>query len=257
MDASPAALRDGITRLALDAGALILDYYRDGYVVTHKPDASPVTEADHAAEALILAGLRTLTPDIPVIAEEEVAAGRIATIGGDRFWLVDPLDGTKEFIAHNDEFTVNIALIERGRPILGVVHTPALGTTYVADGPGSATLAKDGGPPRPIAVRAVPDAGAIVVSSRLHGNRAKLAELTGTMTVAGHRIAGSSLKFCLVAAGEADLYPRYGPTHEWDTAAGHAVLTAAGGSVCTLDGPDLAYGKAKFLNPPFMARGLD
>ncbi len=243
--------------IARDAGALILEFYRDGFEVREKADSSPVTEADEAAERLILPALRALVPDIPVIAEEAVAAGRIETITGDRFWLVDPLDGTKEFIARNDEFTVNIALIEAGRPVLGVVYAPALETMYSGAGPGTAEVAKGSEPGRAIAARATPQDGAVVVSSRSHGDREQLAELTGRMKIAGHRTAGSSLKFCLVAAGEADIYPRYGPTCEWDTAAGHAVLAAAGGSVRTLDGAELSYAKADFLNPQFIARGLD
>ena len=244
--------------IAVRAGSLILDIYRSNFEVREKPDASPVTEADEAAEHLIIPALRALAPDIPIIAEEAAAAGKLDSLSGDYFWLVDPLDGTKEFIARRDEFTVNIALIERGKPILGIVHAPALGNTFYGARPGSAMAEIGDNPAHSITARRVPAAGAIVVSSRSHGNEEELDKLTGTMKVAGHRIAGSSLKFCLVAAGEADIYPRYGPTCEWDTAAGHAVLQAAGGSVRMLDGGEFIYGKSdvKYLNPQFIARGL-
>ena len=248
-----------IRDVALQAGDLILNIYRSDFEVREKSDASPVTEADEAAERLIIPALRALAPEIPIIAEEAAAAGKLDTISGDYFWLVDPLDGTKEFIARRDEFTVNIALIERGKPVLGVVHAPALGKIYYCAGHGSAMAEIDNRPAHRIAARHTPKDGAIVVSSRSHGNAEKLSELTGALKVAGHRTAGSSLKFCLVAAGEADIYPRYGPTCEWDTAAGHAVLNAAGGSVRRLDGGDFNYGKSdgNYLNPQFIARGLD
>ncbi len=253
----PAELLDEIRDIARRAGEVVLDHYRSDFEVRRKDDASPVTEADEAAERIILQALRALTPGVPVIAEEEAAAGRIEALSGDWFWLVDPLDGTKEFIARNDEFTVNVALIHAGRPVLGVVLAPALDTMYAAAGPATASIESGDTGRRPIAARAVPANGAVLVSSRSHGDPDSLAELTANLVVTDHRIAGSSLKFCLVATGEADIYPRYGPTHEWDTAAGHAVLTAAGGSVRTLDGEDLLYGKEKFLNPRFIARGLD
>ena len=256
-DFRPDELIAEIRQIALRAGAVILDIYGREFRVSEKADASPVTEADEAAERVIVAALRAMTPEIPVIAEEEIAAGRTETMTEDRFWLVDPLDGTKEFIARNGEFTVNIALIERGLPVLGVVHAPALGSTYTGAGPGTAVAETGGGTPQPISVRHIPPDGAVVVSSRSHGNQEQLRQLTKRIKVAGSRSAGSSLKFCLVACGEADLYPRFGRTCEWDTAAGHAVFAAAGGSVCTVDGPDLKYGKPEFYNPHFIARGLD
>ena len=251
------ALIDDIRDIARRAGEVILDIYRTDFEVRRKDDSSPVTEADEAAERLILPALRALTPGLPVIAEEEAAAGRIESLSGDYFWLVDPLDGTKEFIAGNDEFTVNIALIHAARPALGVVYAPALDAMYAGTGPGTASFETPGVARRAIVARAVPEGGAVMISSRSHGDPNSLAKLTESLHVAGHRIAGSSLKFCLVAAGEADIYPRYGPTSEWDTAAGDAVLRAAGGSVRTLDGVDLFYGKEKFSNPRFVARGLD
>ena len=253
----PEALIDDIRDLARCAGEVILDIYRTDFEIRRKDDASPVTEADEAAERVILPALRALTPGVPVIAEEEAAAGRIESLSGDYFWLVDPLDGTKEFIAGNDEFTVNIALIHTARPVLGVVYAPVLDAMYAGTGPGTADLETTGAARRAIVARAVPKGGAVMISSRSHDDPNSLAELTENLYVARHRITGSSLKFCLVAEGEADIYPRYGPTSEWDTAAGDAVLRAAGGSVRTLDGADLFYGKDKFRNPRFIARGLD
>ncbi len=256
VDYSYANLLAEISDIAVRAGEIILEVYGREFEVREKSDTSPVTEADEAAERLIASALRAMTPDIPVIAEEEVAAGRIERING-RFWLVDPLDGTKEFIARNGEFTVNIALIEGDIPVLGVVHAPVLQTTYAGAGPGTASMVVAAGPKAPISARHIPDDGAVIVASRSHGDDDKLREFTGAIKVAGSRAAGSSLKFCLVAAGEADIYPRFGPTCEWDTAAGHAVLRAAGGSVRRLDGSDFTYGKPGFRNPEFIARGLD
>lgn len=246
---------DRVRAVAERAGAAVLAHYRAGAAVDWKEDGSPVTSADREAEALIAAGLDALDPSVPVVAEEAASAGAATEPGGGRFWLVDPLDGTREFIAGRPEFTVNVALIEDGAPVLGVVHAPALGETCLAAAGGPAWRARGGGPAREIRARRVPPEGAVVVSSRRHGDRARLAALVGGLPVAAHRTLGSSLKFCALAAAEADLYPRYGPTSEWDTAAGHAVLAAAGGGVATLDGAPLRYGKAGFRNPEFIARG--
>ena len=256
-DIEPQSLLADIRALAHAAGEEILKYYRGDYVVRAKADESPVTIADEAAEAIILSGLRALTPDIPVIAEEESAAGRQDEVRGRRFWLVDPLDGTKEFIAHRDEFTVNIALIEDGVPVLGVVHAPALEVTYAAAGPGTATVERGDNPAQPITARTMPADGAVAVGSRSHGDRDRMQKLVETINIAAVEVAGSSIKFCMVAEGRADIYPRYGNTHEWDTAAAHAVLRAAGGSVRTLDGHELRYGKPDYYNPEFIARGRD
>lgn len=235
----------------------MLDHYRGDFDVRRKSDRSPVTDADEAAERTILDGLAELTPHLPVVAEEEVAAGRIPDISGGRFWLVDALDGTKEFVNRNDEFTVNIALIDKTRPVLGVVLAPALNNRLFAGaGAGTAIVVEDGAADRAIAARRQPDDGAVIVSSRSHGDPDRLRALIAEVTVTDSLIIGSSLKFCLVATGDADIYPRYGPTSEWDTAAGHAVLLAAGGSVRTLDGQDLSYAKANFRNPEFIARGF-
>lgn len=252
-----AALLPPVRAIALRAGDVIMEHYRTGAEVRRKADRSPVTDADEAAERVILEGLRECTAHLPVVAEEEVAAGRVPDVTGGRFWLVDPLDGTKEFIARNGEFTVNIALIDKGRPVLGVVYAPAFSRLFAAAGPGTAIVSEEEKPDRPIAVRRAPADGVVIVSSRSHGDPDKIRELIRNTAIKESRILGSSLKFCIVAAGEADVYPRYGPTSEWDTAAGHAVLSAAGGSVRTADGAELQYGKPKFLNPQFIARGAE
>jgi 3'(2'), 5'-bisphosphate nucleotidase len=254
----PALLLD-LTALAHRAGAAILDIYaRPDQGERRKTDASPVTDADHAAEAIILAGLGRLTPDIPVVAEEEVAAGRTPEVGAGPFWLVDPLDGTKEFIKRNGEFTVNIALIEDAMPTLGVVSAPAQGVLWRgAKGHGAERLL-DGGPPSAIAVRRPPAQGLTVFASRSHAvfSQLDIWLRNNHIPVAERRQAGSSLKFCLIAAGEADIYPRFGPTMEWDTAAGQAVLEAAGGEVIDdSTRQPLRYGKPAHRNPWFVARG--
>ena len=244
-----------LRRIAQQAGDLIMTYYEDGVTARTKADQTPVTDADEAAERLIIAALPALIPDIPIIAEEQAAAEGVPTTAGPRFWLVDPLDGTKEFIKHNGEFTVNIALVEDGRPVLGIVYAPALGSTYFANGDG-AYMVSNGGEARPIHARRAPSDGIVVAISRSHRSQATDDFLAG-YKVKGERPAGSSLKFCLIASGEADVYPRLGRTMEWDTAAGHAVVSAAGGSVSTLDGDELGYGKPGFENPSFVVRGRD
>ena len=243
--------------LAERAGRVILPYFRpEGQPAERKADGSPVTEADRAAEAVILDGLAELTPDIPVIAEEAMAAGHKPAITGLRFWLVDPLDGTREFVGGNGEFTVNIALIDNCAPVLGVVHAPALALTYRgAVGLGAWRTTHGTPQAQRIEARRPPVEGLHIVSSRSHGDRAALGRYLAGLSVSGERQVGSSLKFGLLAAGEADLYGRFGPTMEWDTAAGHAVLTAAGGSVQAADGTPLVYGKAGFRNPSFVALG--
>ena len=244
---------EAVVRIVREAGAIVMSVYEGPIDVRRKEDASPVTEADERAEALIVPALRALAPGIPVVAEEMAARGQADAIGRS-FWLVDPLDGTKEFIGRNGEFTVNVALIDEGRPVLGVVGAPALGRLF-AGVVGQGAWVEDGGVRRAIGVRAVPDEGLTVVASRSHGDAAALDAFLAGRRVARLAQAGSSLKLCLLAAGEADLYPRLGRTMEWDIAAGHAVLAAAGGQVCTLDGQPLVYGKPGFENPHFVARG--
>ena len=253
------ALLHSLTALAHEAGAAILDVYaRPDQGERKKNDASPVTDADHAAEAIILAGLRTLTPAVPIIAEEEVAAGRMPKVGAGPFWLVDPLDGTKEFIKRNGEFTVNIALIENGVPILGVVSAPAQGVLWRGARGHGAELVPDGGAPAAMTVRRPPAQGLTVFASRSHSvfSQLDIWLRNNGIPVAERKQAGSSLKFCLIAAGEGDIYPRFGPTMEWDTAAGQAVLEAAGGEVID-DSTRLPmrYGKPGHRNHWFVARG--
>jgi len=242
-----------VIAVARKAGETTLAVYASDFGVQTKKDASPVTRADEEAEALIVAALRVLTPEIPIVCEEAATRGDLPDIG-ERFWLVDPLDGTKEFVSRNGEFTINIALIEGRKPALGVVLAPALGRLF-AGVVGAMAIVEERGERGRIACRTPPAEGITVVSSRSHGDVAALKSFLGPRRVACSVSAGSSLKFCMVACGEADLYPRLGPTMEWDTAAGHAVLAAAGGRVVALNGPALAYGKQGFANPPFVAMG--
>lgn len=242
-----------LERIARSAGDLILGIYATDFAVRGKGDQSPVTEADERAEALILPALRALAPEIPIVAEEAVAAGSVPEVGS-LFWLVDPLDGTKEFISRNGEFTVNIALIQDGTPVLGVVLAPALGRLFSGD-VGRGAWLEDAAGRRAIRCRPVPEEGLTVVASRSHGDAAALDSFLAGRKVAALANAGSSLKLCLIAAGEADLYPRLGRTMEWDIAAGNAVLLAAGGAVRDLAGQSLRYGKPGFDNPHFAAWG--
>lgn len=237
---------------AIAAADLIMAVYARPIHAVAKSDGSPVTEADAAAEAIIIEHLRAT--GLPILGEESVAAG-IVPVLGERYFVVDPLDGTKEFIKRNGEFTVNIALVEDGAPVMGVVLAPVTGEVFVGDRDGAWTgLVKNGivTERRPIAVSW--DAGLRIVASRSHGHAA-LEQLCRTLDVETDVSVGSSLKFCLLARGDAQLYPRFTPTCEWDTAAGQAVLEAAGGSVVTLDGAPMRYGKHElgFLNPYFVA----
>jgi 3'(2'), 5'-bisphosphate nucleotidase len=242
-------------RLAVEAGDKIMPLYRQDIAVQQKPDASPVTEADELADEYIVAGLMQGAPGIPVVSEESVAQGRLPDISGGLFWLVDPLDGTKEFISGSNEFTVNIALIENGTPVLGALHAPALDDCYLTDG-STAFLIKRDGSKTQISARAVPPEGAVVVASRHHRD-AQTDTFIAEHHTASVTSAGSALKFGLLARGAADIYPRFGRTMEWDTAAGHAVLSAAGGSVRRTDGNPLEYGKSSLDNPHFIARGQE
>jgi 3'(2'), 5'-bisphosphate nucleotidase len=244
-------------RLALEAGAAILEVYQGpDFDVRAKFDASPVTEADERADALISRGLAQSFPDIPAVTEEQAAShGVEAPV----FFLVDPLDGTKEFIQRRGDFTVNIALIENGRPTRGVVYAPAVGRLFYTDAAGRSV--EEAGPhdiaapgrTTPLSVSNPDPAALVVVASKSHRDKAT-DDYISRYPVADFRSAGSSLKFCLVAAGEADLYPRLGRTMEWDTAAGQAVLLGAGGAVVRFDDhAPLTYGKAGFENPFFIA----
>lgn len=225
--------------------------------LTAKDDGSPVTEADLQANALLVAALTKAAPGIPIISEEDAASHATAAGTLSQFFLVDPLDGTKEFLKSDGKgaFTVNVALIEHKQPVLGLVFAPALNRLFVGNvGAGEATETKDGGRPQAISVRPKPREETIAVASASHRDAETDAWLDAqgiTQTVS----IGSSLKFCLIAAGEADVYPRFGPTMEWDTAAGQAVLMAAGGKVCHPDGPSFGYGKPDFRNGSFIAKG--
>lgn len=251
------ALTRTCRRLALEAGDRIMEVYgRPDFAVKAKGDASPVTEADEAADALISAGLRTAFPDIALITEEQAASHALTA---QTFLIVDPLDGTKEFVQRRGDFTVNIAYVEQGVPLRGVVYAPAQGRLFYTRADGSA-VEEDGpfdksapGPCRPIRV-AIPDNGALmVVASKSHRDAATDAYIAH-YAVRDMKSAGSSLKFCLVATGEADLYPRLGRTMEWDTAAGDAVLRGAGGHVVRFDDHrPLSYGKPGWENPFFIA----
>jgi 3'(2'), 5'-bisphosphate nucleotidase len=243
-------LLEAIAVAAREAGGAILELVARGFEVEHKDDLSPVTEADRAAELIILAALAKAAPGVPVIAEEEVAAGRIPDFG-DTYFLVDPLDGTKEFIRGGDDYTVNIGLISGGTPLLGAVFAPARQSSY-AGLVGDGAWIEDSDGRRPIRTRERGSAVA-AVASKSHFNQPTadyLAEAVGECDYVG---IGSSLKFCIVAEGKADIYPRLSPTSEWDTAAGHAVLLAAGGSVDGPDGEPLRYGKRAFINRGFVA----
>ena len=257
-------LIDGLKQIALLAGKEIMDVYNGEIAVELKDDKSPVTQADARGEKIILRELKTLAPEIPVVAEEAASAGNLPEIGN-IFFLVDPLDGTKEFINRNGEFTVNIALIIDGIPEAGVVYAPALSRMFCGYGPGHAfeyQVSPAQGPdeltkiqPKPLKVRKPDPDGLIVVASRSHRSPETEAYLQD-FAVKDFVAAGSSLKFCLLAAGEADLYPRHGRTMEWDTGAGHAVLRGAGGGVTNLDGAPFVYGKREdgFANPFFIAK---
>ena len=248
------ALAQRFADIALEAGAAIMAVYAKGTVGRLKEDRSPVTEADEIAEAIILDRLAVVAPGIPVVAEESAAKG-IMPETGERFILVDPLDGTKEFLNRNGEFTVNIALIEAGRPVAGCVFAPAVDALYAG---GSQAWRVVGGVRTAIRTRAYPAAGLTALCSRSHPDPTSDAFLAG-IAIADRREAGSSLKFCRVAEGEADVYPRFGPTMEWDVAAGHAVLAAAGGKVLMPDGSPFLYGKRAtgLKNEAFVAWGRE
>ncbi len=239
--------------LARRAAGVILSIRARGFETETKSDASPVTEADRAAEALILAGLRAATPEIPVVAEEEIAAGHSPEYGS-VFWLVDPIDGTREFAAMREDFTVNIGLVRDGRVVLGVVGLPAHGEMFGGI-VGRGAWKRNGAGERPIRVRPVPAAGLDVLASRHYAGDPRLDAFLAGRPVASVRNIGSAVKFVRVAEGVADLYPRLGRTMEWDTAAPQAVLEAAGGHVRTMDGAALGYGKPGWENPHFLCTG--
>jgi 3'(2'), 5'-bisphosphate nucleotidase len=247
-----ARLLEEIAEAAHEAGQAILEIVRRGYEIEAKGDQSPVTEADRAAELIILASLIRAAPGVPVIAEEEVAAGRIPA-HGDTFFLVDPLDGTKEFVRGGDDYTVNIALIEAGEPRLGVVYAPATGRLH-GGVVGLEAWLEEAGERNAILTRER-SSELVAVASKSHFTQNTADYLDAAVGACGYVSIGSSLKFCVVAEGNADIYPRLSPTREWDTAAGHAILLAAGGRVDGPDGTPLRYGKRAFFNRAFVATG--
>ena len=249
------ALREGVIAIARDAGSAIMAVHEDDFAVQAKADASPVTAADLAAHRCIVEGLARLTPTIPVLSEESAHLVPLQERRGwSRFWLVDPLDGTREFLKRNGEFTVNIALIEDGVPLFGVIQAPVSGAVWHG-APGSGAFRRDGDDERAIATRrpATPPLRVAASRSHLDPRTAALLERMGEHQTIG---LGSSLKFCLLAEGGMDAYPRMGPTSEWDTAAGQAILEAAGGCVLDLRGRPFRYNQRDtLLNGHFMALG--
>ncbi len=258
-------LVEGLLPAVLAAGRIEMHHFAAGVAVETKADTTPVTVADHEAEAVLIEGLDKVAPGIPVIAEEAVAAGRVPKIE-DAFFLVDPLDGTRAFIKRSPEFTINVGLVEGNRPVFGIIYAPALDELFVTLAPDEAMevrITPDAKAARldDLSLKRLhtrqPDAGALVAfASRSHAAQSTEAFLA-RLPIAETRKASSSLKFCLIAKGEADLYARLGQTSEWDTAAGHAILAAAGGCVTTLEGDPLLYGKSSggFANPHFVAWG--
>lgn len=262
-----AALTNIVRRIALAAGEITLEYYdAAGFSgAQEKVDGSPVTLADQAAEAYIVKELYALIPDVPVVGEELVAAGQTPDLNGaDYIWFVDALDGTKEFISGGEEYTVNIALTKNGEPVLGVVYVPVKGELYAGfieeDGTTkSVRWLEETDNEKEIHVRELPRAGLTVVASKSHGDGGRQDAFLEQFKVEKMLKKASSLKICAIAAGKADLYPRFGPTCAWDIAAGHAILNAAGGLIHTLGGVPLRYGTddPEFLNPEFVASSFD
>jgi 3'(2'), 5'-bisphosphate nucleotidase len=247
-------LLPAVEGLARQAGAAIMKFYKSGTPVIVKSDGSPVTAADRAADAILSPGLAALTPGIPVVSEEGVEAGLRPDISGGSFWLVDPLDGTKEFINQTDAFTVLIGLIEGGRPVLGVMYAPVTDELYAAALPHHAWHVTEAGR-EPIHVRPAPADGRLTVTSSYRRTNEQLERYLETMPVGERVRRRSAFKFGDVARGAADLYPGFGLSYEWDTAAGHALVLAAGGSVTRVDGSPLIYGKPGFKNPDILVWG--
>ena len=244
-----------VIELIKQAGSAVMDIYRQDFAVYEKEDASPVTEADMSAEKIIFDGLKKLTPDLPVVGEEHMAAGEPADLTQRYFWLVDPVDGTADFVKKNGEFTVNIALIENETPVFGAVYVPVTETVYYTAAPGRACMEKDDITAE-LKTRDVPDQGYTVLNSRTHCNETIVSKMLEGLKIAERRRCGSSLKFCLIAAGQADVYPCCHQTKEWDTAAAHAVLTAAGGEVYNAENNTvLTYRKPGLVNPRIISFG--
>lgn len=240
----------GLERIVTAAGAAILPLYANGCAMTRKGDGSPVTDADHAAEAVLLAGLAELTPHIPIVSEEQVAAGFCPDCSGGLWWCVDPLDGTKEFVNHTGEFAVSVGLISGLYPVLGALRVPVQGITY-SGGLGLGAWKQVGDDRHPIHMRAAPAEGLIAMISRSHRDGAAADVALAEHGVTQQVSCGSAWKFGLIAEGAADIMIRYGRTCEWDTAGGQAIIEGAGGRVTDLTGARLAYGKPEFGNSAF------
>jgi 3'(2'), 5'-bisphosphate nucleotidase len=254
MAVSDEDLLEMAARLASEAASVVLGIRARGYETVAKPNFSPVTEADRASEAVIVAGLRRATPDIPVVAEEEIASGYMPRRGGRTFWLVDPLDGTRDFVALRDSFTVNIGLVRQGQPVLGVVAVPA-SAEFFGGLVGQGAWKQDISGRRRIGVRPAPADGLTVLSSRMRTDEALIRAHVAPRRVRTITKLSSALKFCRIAEGAADFYGRFGRTMEWDTAGPEAILTAAGGRLVTLDGQPMVYEKPEWVNPPFACWG--
>jgi 3'(2'), 5'-bisphosphate nucleotidase len=255
MSSHLATLLPSVTAIAHRAGAAILDVYAQNFDVERKADSSPLTTADMRSHEIIVEGLRALTPDIPILSEEASDIAFDERKNWQRYWLVDPLDGTKEFVSRNGEFTVNIALVEEHAPVLGVVFVPVKDTLYTGMISSGATRQIGTALPTPIHVRSPAATPLRIVGSRSHRDDT-LGRFLPTLEPYKLVAVGSSIKFCLVAEGSADLYPRFGPTSEWDTAAAQAIVEATGGSVVTLDGNPLRYNtKAELLTPHVLVFG--
>lgn len=247
-----------VRRIAVAAGHITLNYFDllEIPMIGEKSDGSPVTTADRESEKFITGSLRDLTPDIPVIAEEETGTGLSQDLSAhEYFWLVDPLDATKEFMAGGENYTVNIGLVKEDTPVMGVVFAPALGVLYAGYGETALRWSEDTDKEKKIQVRQAPAAGLTVMSSQYHADDAAMDKFLSAFKVEKILKRASALKICVIAEGKADLYPRLGPTSEWDTAAGEAILRAAGGTLTDLQGKNLVYGSAdrKFVNPHFAA----
>ena len=257
MNAAEGLKVEAIAEVARAAGVVIMEVYEREYEIIEKADGSPVTTADHRAHDIIVEQLQALTPEILIVSEESKDIDDAERLDCAKVWLVDPLDGTKEFIRRNGEFTVNIGLVEHGRPILGVVYSPSSGTCYFAAQGKGAWRQQGLGPPEPIRVSAYDPAQPRMVASRSHAGEAVSAFRDALAAASGRDPTivsmGSALKVCVVAEGDADVYPRLAPTSEWDTCASHCVLTEAGGRLVDCQGVDLSYNKKNILNPWFVA----
>lgn len=249
-----ASLLEIAAELAWQAAEIVLAIRSRGFETLSNANATPVTEADRQSEAAIASGLRKATPAIPVVAEEEIAGGYLPPRAGRTYWLVDPLDGTRDFVAFRDSFTVNIGLIREGRPVLGVVAAPASAELF-GGVVGGGAWKQDSSGRRRIEVRPPPKSGFAVLSSRLRSDEARVRAYLAPRPVASITFLSSALKFCRLAEGAADFYVRFGRTMEWDTAGPEAILTAAGGRLMRLDGSAMPYEKPEWVNPPFACWG--